>query len=265
MERVFLKLGGSLITRKKEPYRLRPEVLVRLAEEIRAAREERPGLRVLLGHGSGSFGHAEAARQGLDGSPSGDWQGYLRVRRAALRLHNQVLAALEEAGLPAAGFSPWGAAILRRREVAAWPLHALGSFLTRGGIPVVHGDVAWEEDGRTSIVSTEALFLYLARYLPPERVVLALDVEGLFTADPREHPEARPIPLVRGTQGVPAGAAGAPGGDATGGMAAKLEAMLALVRERPGVEVRLLSGEVEGAVQQALLGRGESGTRIVAA
>ena len=59
-EIVFLKLGGSLITDKNSPQTPRPEVLVRLANEIQVVRSARPDLKILVGHGSGSFGHVEA-------------------------------------------------------------------------------------------------------------------------------------------------------------------------------------------------------------
>src|SRR5512143_1461206 len=54
---VFLKLGGSLITEKTKRYTARFEKLQSLAHEIRSALVERPSIRLVLGHGSGSFGH----------------------------------------------------------------------------------------------------------------------------------------------------------------------------------------------------------------
>lgn len=264
MQRLFLKLGGSLITRKEEPFQARLEVLHRLAGEIRRALDDDPDLRLVLGHGSGSFGHAEAGRWGLDGSPGADLRGYLAVHRAALRLHGLVLEALEQAGVLVAGFSPWPAVRLRRREVVSWPLHGLGSFLDAGGVPLVHGDVGWEEDGRLSIVSTEGLFRYLARYLAPQRILLAAGVAGLFTADPQIDPRAERVPLVRASRPEPlSGLGGALGGDTTGGMRGKVEAMIELVREQPRRVVEILSGEEEGAVYRALVGQPVEGTRIV--
>ena len=59
-ELIFLKLGGSLLTDKTRPQALRPDVLGRLAGEIAAALAARPALWLLIGHGSGSFGHVAA-------------------------------------------------------------------------------------------------------------------------------------------------------------------------------------------------------------
>ena len=64
METIFLKLGGSLITDKTKVERVRHDVLTRLVEEVAQARRDHPALRLVLGQGSGSFGHVAAARHG---------------------------------------------------------------------------------------------------------------------------------------------------------------------------------------------------------
>ncbi|MFN2221590.1 MAG: hypothetical protein ACK2UH_03495, partial [Candidatus Promineifilaceae bacterium] len=61
-EVVFLKLGGSLLTDKTAVEALRVDVLRRLAAEIKEAFERHGDLKLVLGHGSGSFGHVAAAR-----------------------------------------------------------------------------------------------------------------------------------------------------------------------------------------------------------
>ena len=64
IDTIFLKLGGSLITDKTQVETVRADVLTRLAAEIAQARRENTALRLVLGHGSGSFGHVAAARRG---------------------------------------------------------------------------------------------------------------------------------------------------------------------------------------------------------
>ena len=59
-ELVFLKLGGSLITDKTQPYTVRPDKLADLAAQINRSLQTQPSLRLILGHGSGSFGHTAA-------------------------------------------------------------------------------------------------------------------------------------------------------------------------------------------------------------
>ena len=119
---VLVKLGGSLITRKDRPDTPRLEVIDRLAREIA---EAWPGLEggLVLGHGSGSFGHAAAHEFGLLGdgasgrAPNGSSEGVAQiargaphVQRKAAELHALVMAALREADLPAFSIAPSSAA-----------------------------------------------------------------------------------------------------------------------------------------------------------
>ena len=87
---IFLKLGGSLITHKDQPETARLDVLARLAGEIAEARRTFPEMRLLVGHGSGSFGHPMAARHGthLGGD---NWTGFAEVWRSANRLNRLVV------------------------------------------------------------------------------------------------------------------------------------------------------------------------------
>ena len=61
---VFLKLGGALLTHKDQSASPRSAELRRLVGEIAPAWRER-SIRLVLGHGSGSFAHVAAQRSGF--------------------------------------------------------------------------------------------------------------------------------------------------------------------------------------------------------
>ena len=86
-EIVFLKLGGSLITNKTRVEHARVQMIHRLAREIKSARAARPDLKIVLGHGSGSFGHMAAkkydTRAGI--KQDNDWIGFAKVAASAAR------------------------------------------------------------------------------------------------------------------------------------------------------------------------------------
>src|SRR5688572_23362278 len=105
---VFVKLGGSLLTDKRGREEPRHEVIRRLAQEIQRARLERPDLRLVLGHGSGSFGHHFAATHGTRDGVAGpeQWMGFARTADAAARLNRIVVAELLAAGVPAWSIQP---------------------------------------------------------------------------------------------------------------------------------------------------------------
>ena len=88
---VFLKLGGSLITDKHTPRSARREVINRIAQEITNALQTNPELQIVLGHGSGSFGHTSGKKHGtIDGVDSLEgWLGFAVVWHDASLLNNK--------------------------------------------------------------------------------------------------------------------------------------------------------------------------------
>jgi len=259
---LFLKLGGSLITDKTTPYTPRPDVISRLAGEIATAQENQPGLKLVLGHGSGSFGHVAAKRfgthQGVD-SPEG-WRGFAQVWYQASRLNRIVVEALHEAGLAAVALPPSGAVTTHQGQVTTWNLSPLRAALSAGLLPVVYGDVVFDQTIGGTILSTEELFAHLARALHPGRILLAGQDRGVWGDYPACSQLVKTITPQTWNQLAPA-LDGSANTDVTGGMASKVETMLTLVEEIPGLEGLIFSGEEPGQVSAALNGQ-TPGTRI---
>ncbi|MCS7056677.1 MAG: isopentenyl phosphate kinase [Thermoflexales bacterium] len=275
---IFLKLGGSLITDKTRPNTPRLDVIRRLAMEIVDwYRERAPGSapRLLLGHGSGSFGHAAAKRYGTRAGVRNaeGWRGFAEVSVAAARLNRIVADALHEAGLPIVSFCPSASARCVDGRLVYLDVVPIRTALEHGLVPLVMGDVAFDDVRGGTIVSTEEVFAYLADGLPVTHVLLAGETEGVyrgFTAAKEEVPQ-RPgaalavVPRITplNWDQVREGVGGSRGADVTGGMASKVRDMLDLVTAHPTVTVRIFSGLVENGISRAL--RGEPiGTEIVA-
>lgn len=263
-ETIFLKLGGSLITEKTRQETPRLDVLRRVAEEIAVALRANTGLRLVLGHGSGSYGHFAAERYGIHLGCLADWRGYAETAAAAARLNRLVVDTCLAAGVPVVPVQPSASARTAGGELAellTWPI---GVLLDRGLVPVVYGDVALDEMRGCSIISTEQIFDYLARRLVPQRILLAGEVDGVYTADPQHEPAARPVPLLLPAtwQAAEELLAGSRGVDVTGGMHSKVRQMLSLIESVPGLQVSIFSGLQPGRVEAALLGNA-GGTLLV--
>ncbi|MEZ0395627.1 MAG: isopentenyl phosphate kinase [Anaerolineales bacterium] len=252
---VFLKLGGSLITDKATPYTPRLDLLADLAGQIAAACRENPDLRLVLGHGSGSFGHQAAShygtRQGVAGPAA--WCGFAEVWYQAAALNRLVIEALRAAGLAAVALAPVAAVTARGGRIRAWNLTPLRAALAGGLLPVIYGDVAFDLRLGGTILSTEDLFAHLAPRLRPRRILLAGQEAGVWADYPartRLLAEITPRSL-SGQTGALGAAAGA---DVTGGMESKVRQMMALIRRLPGLEVLIFSGEGGENVRRALQG-----------
>src|SRR5688500_8049984 len=98
-EAVLLKLGGSLITEKSRPETPRTAVIARLVDEIARGAAGRP-FRLIVGHGSGSYGHAAAQRFNLGSGIHSSEQlpGISFTQERAAVLHRLVVGALAVAG-----------------------------------------------------------------------------------------------------------------------------------------------------------------------
>jgi isopentenyl phosphate kinase len=262
---VFVKLGGSLITDKRVAEAPRLEVIERLAQEIAAARRADPTLRLVIGHGSGSFGHLHGRKYGTrDGvHDAAGWYGYAVVGDAAARLNRIVTAALLRAGLAAWSIQPGALIRCEDGRVVQGPAATVAAALERGLTPVVFGDVVLDAVRGGTIVSTEEIFDGLVDALAPARIVLAGEVDGIFTADPQLDPTAQPITAITPAtlSAVAAGLGSSHGVDVTGGMRAKVQQSLAMTARQPGLEIVVCSGLAAGHVQAALAGA-PAGTRI---
>ena len=254
-ELVFLKLGGSLITDKTVPFTPRREKMEEIAAEILSARQSHPELSIVLGHGSGSFGHTPAKQYGTRKGVKApeQWSGFAEVWYQASVLNRHVMDILTAAGVPSLALAPVASILARDGEVAHWDLRPLRKALAAGLLPVVYGDVVFDEVRGGTILSTEDLFGHLARELHPERILLAGLEEGVWADFPARKSMVRKITPDSFTgihQQVGAGL----GADVTGGMESKVRQMLGLVKANPGLSVRIFSGEKTGNIARAIGG-----------
>jgi isopentenyl phosphate kinase len=268
-ELVLLKLGGSLITDKTKPYTPRLDVMDDISLQIKTALQTQPGLRLVLGHGAGSFGHVPASeyhtRDGLppratplmhrerDETEENYWKGFAEVWYQAAALNRFVMDSLHKAGVRSMSLSPASSVIASNGQVAVWETTPLRMALSAGIVPVIHGDVVFDEVRGGTILSTEDLFAHLVRALNPDRILLA----GLEAGVWEDFPE-RTKKLDRITpasfEAIRAGVGKSHGADVTGGMESKVNHMLDLVNQVPGLTAQIFSGDEPGNLARVLTG-----------
>ena len=267
-ELVFCKLGGSIITDKQRAATARLDTIARLAREIAAARVARPGLRLLLGHGSGSFGHFAARQYAVhEGLPAdGDWWGYAETGATAARLHRIVIDALLEARVPAVGIQPSASARCRGGALLSLACAPIAHALERDLVPVVYGDVAFDDTRGCTIISTETEFAYLAAQLTPGRIVLVGEVDGVYDRNPAHDAAGRRISLITPATypAVESLLGGSHGVDVTGGMLSKVRDMVRLVECGHTQRVHMISGQVPEQLQRTLLDEGLPAGTVIA-
>lgn len=271
---VLLKLGGSLITDKARPETARDGVIRRLAREVTEALRQPGAPRLVVGHGSGSFGHAAAARYGVHeglspgpgpgaGAAPERLQGISRVQERAAALHARVVGALLAEGAAPFSVAPSSALVAAAGRPVRIEAEPLLLALRAGFLPVVYGDVVMDQERVSAIASTEAVLLVVAEELERHGVAVARALwagitDGVLTEGGERLDEVRAAAAAEALAAAGASA----GTDVTGGMRHRLEAALELARR--GVPSLIFDATVPGRLAAVLRGEEVQGTRVLA-
>lgn len=213
-----LKLGGSVVTRKGERETADDEALDRAAGAVGEAPDD-----LVVVHGGGSFGHPAADAHGLSRTEgSRDAAAALDVHDAMGLLSDMVVSRFQDRGVAALPVHPLSAAardVGGDLDLATGPIETM---LAEGFVPVLHGDVVVHAGEGVTVVSGDELVVSLARALDAERVGLCSGVPGVLDAD------GEVVPTIDAFEQVADALGGSEDTDVTGGMAAKVRALLDL-------------------------------------
>ena len=185
----ILKLGGSVITNKKKPFTPNKKAITRLAKEIKQANVE----FLLLIHGGGSFGHPIAKKYEIRNGykDSSQIMGFSKTHQAMVSLNKIILDALNQKEIPAVAVQPSAFITTDNGRITCMDKEIVLKLLEFGITPVLYGDVVLDSDLGFTILSGDQLVSSLAIKLNADRIIMGLDVDGLFTKDPKIHSSAR--------------------------------------------------------------------------
>lgn len=257
---IVLKIGGSVITHKERRMTANHDNIRRISEEIATSRAR--GL--ILIHGGGSFGHPLAEEYGIQRGIHSEEQliGVSKIHGAMVALNRMVVEALTDQGVPAMGISPSSFIIAEGGRIGPADFEVISTLADRGIIPVLYGDIVLDRAMGFSIISGDQLASRIAVDLKASRLLFGVDVDGVYTSNPRIAPEARLIerlPTMKIKDALKAGEALTT--DVTGGMLGKVsEASRAA---EAGVEVLIFNATRPENTYRALKGESIRGTVIV--
>lgn len=253
----MVKIGGGSITDQQKPRTARRDVISRLLAEIYEAKKEK-GFNVIIGHGSGSFGHVTASEykvnEGLINETS--MKGAVLTKVVASELNFIVIDEAITLGVPIFPFFPSSFALAAGRKLETGFVDHMTEVMERGFIPLVHGDVVVDSKQGISIASTEEVLRFISTKMPVKKVVLATDVDGIYDKDPNKYPEARLIENVTSSNidDVISGASVAHKVDVTGGMKTKMAILYGMVKAGNGTTGHIGNAQKPGVLKSILLG-----------
>ncbi|KUO43020.1 MAG: hypothetical protein APU95_02730 [Hadesarchaea archaeon YNP_N21] len=255
---LIVKLGGSVITDKRKKFSIRRRTVERLAKELATSK-----VPLIVVHGGGSFGHPVASEYEINKGYKRKRQliGFSLTHRAMEKLNSFIIDSLHKAGLPAIAFQPSACFTVVNGRIKSAMLEPLRKMLDLGLIPVLYGDAVPDLAKGMCILSGDQIVAFLARELGVKRVILGVDIDGVYTSDPTSNKNARPIPVIspKNWRGVSCPQRGVM--DVTGGIRSKVDELLALAEH--GAEAEIINASRPGILKRAIAGEKGLGTRIV--
>jgi len=273
---VVVKIGGSACTQKAKFETLNEPALNAVADQLGELSKE--GRSMAIVHGAGSFGHKQAREYGVSkgvqkngGNDPSDLparlrEGFAKTRLSVTTLNKHVVTALIERGMSAVTISPcpFVGTVAKKLPGSRLPpstKQGIFALLSRGLVPVVHGDAVLDEAQGCAILSGDVWMVELCRELGASFAVFITDVDGVFTKPPSEKgSELIPEILVDPKTGDLA-LFGAEmdcntAHDVTGGLKEKLRCAADVLRGAPSVKAVYIVRAGSDSAGQAL--RGES-------
>jgi len=190
-----VKLGGSVITIKQKPQNVNLPNVKRLAREIKQA-----DIRsLILIHGGGSYGHPIAEEYGIIEGYRYPEQliGFSKTRQAMMTLTKFIIDVLVQNNIAAVSMQPSAFILTKKGRISAVNSSLIERMLKINLVPLLYGDAVLDESQGFSILSGDQLAVNLAINLKASQIIMGIDVDGLYTEDPKVNPDAILIEKIR--------------------------------------------------------------------
>ena len=263
-----IKLGGSLLTDKSKPYSARDALMRTIAQEIKSCLDKGLIEDLVIVHGVGSFGHPPVLEYKLHKGYTGPEQfiPLSRTQRIVNEFRHLITKVFQEEGIPVNLLHPSSMVIAEKMRIANSFFEPIKGWMSLGMVPLLGGDLLYDQAMGFSVGSGDLLAVELARQLGAKRLIYAMDVAGFYSDNPKTNKEARLMERISLTdlgtilnEMEQKGAA-----DASGAMKGKLYSIsTASDLIAGGLDVTLVSMMKEGDLTSLLKGQEVQCTRII--
>lgn len=175
---VLLKIGGSVLTNEEG---INIDEIRRVASEIASA-WFKTNENIAIVHGAGSCGHPEADKYKINDHNNSmrNSKGMYATHRAVMQLNKVFLESLFEENVPIVPITPLSMTITEDARIKVFNLGAITRAFMNSMVPVLHGDVVFDDKWGVRILSGDQIIVYLASVFSPTRVGMATNVNGVY-------------------------------------------------------------------------------------
>lgn len=256
----ILKIGGSVITDKRKELQVQSQAINRLAEEIQKASIQ----NLMIVHGGGSFGHPLAQRYSIAEGFREETQktGFSETHHVMTVLNGLFVDALIWRSIPAVSVTPSSCIITKNGRIQYFEDAPLKMLLKTGFLPVLYGDAVLDSELGFTILSGDQLISVLATKFNAERIIVGVDVDGLYDDDPKfkktakmfKHLTLEELKRLQSKLGKPTA------WDVTGGMFGKMTELLPVIEQ--GIPVTIVNATKPNYIYKVLKGEKVKSTLI---
>jgi len=261
---ILIKLGGSLLTDKTKPFTARETIIIDLIRQIKEALLVRKDINIIVGNGGGSFPHYPAIKYQMNEGIKKEMQkfGFAKVQDAAAQLNRIIIKHFLNQNLNAISLSPSSFLIATGGKVKKIFLSPLEGLLRLNLIPVIYGDIVYDEKLGARIFSTEELLNAVSiRLLKKGYWIERVIHNGVTCGVLDENGQTIKKITKKNFSQFRAAIKKARGYDVTGGMLHKISQSLWLAKY--GVKTLIINGvENKDILKKAILGEKIAGTLI---
>ncbi len=259
---ILLKLGGSLITDKTKPFTLAVDNIKFIAKEIQDALKKDVTIQLIIGTGTGSFGHYPVKKFTIEKGSKTELQkyGFCSVHQSAQKLNQIVTGELLKHKIKAFSLHPSSMMIAENGVIEDFYYRPVIDMVKTGIIPVVHGDMIYDTKQGSMICSVERLFRELIMKLHNTcrfTMIYAGSTDGVLDT------KKKIIPIItsRNFGSKKSHFFDVEGYDVTGGMKTKVEECLSMTKF--GVTSFIINGARKHRIEKAIIRKATEGTKII--
>ncbi len=247
---VLIKLGGSVITKKDQPLTPNFEAIKKIAIQLKSIEK-----KMIVVHGGGSFGHYWSVKYDMHTKPQPyDSHGISIVHESMIILNQIISNIFIKSKLNAYSFPPL--MFMKNGRLQSDKALEIMEMSNHNLIPTTFGDVIHYKSNNYSILSGDVIMSLLAKKLRPNRIVFAVNVDGLYNnADEKK--------IIKEIKNQDLGVVGFFDNkktdlDITGGMKRKVREALSITSS--GLDVIMVNGLKPVEIKRAITGEDFKGT-----
>lgn len=249
----IVKLGGSVVTFKDTLFKPNYPVIDRLVKEILKANLE----SLIVVHGAGSYGHPVAMEYKIkEGYKSQDQLiGFSKTRQAMMSLNKIIIDAFIEKKLPVVSIQPSAFIVTEKGRIKGFDTTIIRKLLNLKMIPILYGDAVLDKTYGFSIISGDQIINRLAVALRTERIIMGIDIDGLFTDDPKLNPDAKIVEKItfEELQALLDKIGASLTIDVTGGMYGKIIELIRILEKCDKVVIKIINAKQRNRLFKALI------------